>query len=44
MANICILISIVLYLAFMVGVGAWYTKRNTSADDFYYNFLERKIF
>ena len=35
MANICILISIVLYLAFMVGVGAWYTKRNTSADDFY---------
>ena len=35
MANICILISIVLYLAFMVAVGAWYTKRNTSTDDFY---------
>ena len=35
MANICILISIVLYLAFMVGVGVWYTKRNNSADDFY---------
>ena len=35
MANICIIISIVLYLSFMVGVGVWYTKRNTSADDFY---------
>ena len=35
MANICILISIVLYLAFMVAVGAWYTKRNKNADDFY---------
>ena len=35
MANICILISIVLYLAFMVAVGLWYTKRNKSADDFY---------
>jgi len=35
MANICILISIVLYLAFMVGVGVWYTKRNKNADDFY---------
>ena len=35
MANICILFSIILYLAFMVGVGAWYTKRNNSADDFY---------
>ena len=35
MANICILISIVVYLAFMVSVGAWYSKRNTSADDFY---------
>ena len=35
MANICILISIVVYLAFMVSVGAWYSKRNTSTDDFY---------
>ncbi len=35
MANICILISIVLYLAFMVGVGVWYTRRNRNADDFY---------
>lgn len=35
MANICILISIVLYLGFMVAVGAWYTKQNTSSDDFY---------
>ena len=35
MASICILISIVLYLLFMVGVGLWYTRRNTSADDFY---------
>ena len=35
MANICILISIVFYLLFMVGVGLWYTRRNTSADDFY---------
>ena len=35
MANICILISIIVYLAFMVSVGVWYTKRNTSADDFY---------
>ena len=35
MANICILISIVLYLAFMVSVGAWYSKRNTCTDDFY---------
>ena len=35
MANICILISIIAYLAFMIAVGAWYTKRNTSADDFY---------
>ena len=35
MASICILISIVFYLLFMVGVGLWYTRRNTSADDFY---------
>ena len=35
MACICILISIVFYLLFMVGVGLWYTRRNTSADDFY---------
>ena len=35
MANICILISIVLYLGFIVAVGVWYTKRNNSADDYY---------
>ena len=35
MANICILISIIAYLAFMISVGLWYSKRNTSADDFY---------
>ena len=35
MASVCILISIVFYLLFMVGVGLWYTRRNTSADDFY---------
>ena len=35
MTNLCILISIFVYLAFMVGVGVWYTKHNTSADDFY---------
>ena len=35
MANVCILISIIAYLAFMVAVGLWYTKRNKSADDFY---------
>ena len=35
MANICILISIFVYLGFMIAVGVWYTKRNTSADDFY---------
>ena len=35
MANICILISIVLYLVAMLLVGVWYTKRNTNSDDFY---------
>ena len=35
MASVCILISIVFYLLFMMGVGLWYTRRNTSADDFY---------
>ena len=35
MTNLCILISIFAYLAFMVGVGVWYTKHNTNADDFY---------
>ncbi len=29
------LISIVAYLAFMVAVGVWCTKRNTSSDDFF---------
>ena len=34
-AQICIIIAIVLYLALMVGIGAWYSKKNKSTDDFY---------
>lgn len=34
-AQICIIISIVLYLALMVGIGAWYSKKNKNTDDFY---------
>ena len=34
-ANICILISIGVYLFAMLAIGAWLAKRNGSADDFY---------
>ena len=34
-ANICILISIGVYLLAMLAIGAWLAKRNGSADDFY---------
>lgn len=34
-AQICIIIAIVLYLALMVGIGAWYSKKNKNTDDFY---------
>lgn len=34
-AQICIIIAIVVYLAAMVGIGAWYSKKNKSTDDFY---------
>ncbi|MDO4154211.1 MAG: sodium/proline symporter [Clostridia bacterium] len=34
-AQICIIIAIVLYLATMVGIGAWYSKKNKNTDDFY---------
>ena len=34
-AQICIIIAIVLYLALMVGIGAWYSKKNKNTYDFY---------
>lgn len=34
-AQICIIIAIVLYLVAMVGIGAWYSKKNKNTDDFY---------
>lgn len=34
-AQICIIVAIVLYLAVMVAIGAAYSKRNKSTDDFY---------
>ena len=34
-SNITIMIAIVAYLAFMLGVGIWYSKRNKTTDDFY---------
>ena len=34
-AQICILLAIVAYLAVMLGVGAWFAKKNNSVDDFY---------
>lgn len=34
-AQICIIIAIVLYLVAMVGIGAWYSKKNENTDDFY---------
>lgn len=34
-SNICILISIVVYLAIVIAVGFYYTKKNKNVDDFY---------
>ena len=34
-SEIVMLIAIVLYMAFMIGVGIFYSKRNNSANDFY---------
>ncbi len=33
--NICIMISIVLYLLIVLGIGVWFSRRNKTADDFY---------
>jgi len=33
--NICILITIVVYMAMVVGVGVYYSRKNKSSDDFY---------
>lgn len=33
--NICTIVAIVLYLAGMVGIGIYYSKKNKSSDDFY---------
>ena len=33
--NICILISIILYLLVVLGIGVWFSRRNKTADDFY---------
>ncbi len=34
-ANICIMISIILYLVIVLGIGVWYSRSNKTADDFY---------
>lgn len=34
-ANICIMISIILYLIIVLGIGVWFSRRNKTADDFY---------
>lgn len=34
-SEICILIAIAVYLCFMIGIGAWYSKKNKNADDFF---------
>lgn len=34
-SNIAIIITIALYLAMMIGIGIYYSRRNKSADDFY---------
>ena len=33
--NVCIMISIVLYLALVVGIGIFYSKKNKTTDDFF---------
>ena len=35
MNNVVMLITIALYLALMVGIGIYYSRKNKSADDFY---------
>ena len=34
-ANICILISIIAYLLFVIGIGVVFSKKNKTTDDFY---------
>ena len=34
-SQICICLSIAVYLIAMLGVGVWFSKRNNSVDDFY---------
>ncbi len=34
-AEICMLISIIVYLAVVVGIGVWYSRKNKTTDDFY---------
>ena len=34
-AQVCIMAAIVIYLAAMLGVGIWFSKKNNSVDDFY---------
>lgn len=34
-ANICILIAIIAYLAIVLGIGVYFTKKNNTVDDFY---------
>ena len=34
-AEVCILLAIIVYLAGMLGVGFWFAKKNNSVDDFY---------
>ena len=33
--NVCIMISIVLYMIIVLGIGVWFSRRNKTADDFY---------
>ena len=33
--NICIMISIILYMVIVLGIGVWFSRRNKTADDFY---------
>ena len=34
-AEVCILLAIIVYLAGMLGVGFWFARKNNSVDDFY---------
>lgn len=33
--NVCIMISIIAYLALVLGIGVWFSKKNKTTDDFY---------